>query len=883
MTGDDLRSQRLTRQLRKDVSDLVDDIVGSPDLQDVFDERRWPYSVITQLKINLLSDEDFLRRLTASYTAVIDRATRLDEHNNVKPQVTIADVAAALEKPRVVRLLGLLALVVVPAIVGPILAIPDSPLLLPAIAVLATVFYFVPPIDEAVAEALPETIRRRRAWGRLRWRLRWGFTRLRWDWKTTIRNEVVLPEVLARVNAGAHRVFSHQLRFHRVRSYEWSPVAPFLIPTAAVQRLGREMRRGTRGAVALAGRRGVGKTTLLEALVAGTLPGVDTEHRLCVMVSAPARYELREFVLHLHTVVCREVLALLGNPRVAAATAAGDRWDHHLDVASRRSTWRVAARRLTRATGLLALSAAVATLLFYRDLATLPAAYGADVLELIAHRFQTLRLDSEEHIRALAAQILLALGIVAAAGNVIGLAGMPLRRTLLRLRRRLISRGERVAGWWRASGLREGWRTVLERVAPLLPRRWKPRVLPAPAPRRRATLTGIEQGHRVSQLEQPMQALASLATEQLRRIRFLQTHTSGWSGKIDGPKSLGLTVTRSIAQAEQPWTQPEVVEQLRGFLDRAATTLIRAGQITGITIAIDELDKFADPAQAHEFVNEIKTVFGVSNCLFMVSVSDDALAAFERRGIPVRDALDSAFTTMIAVAPFTLEESCAWLDRHVVGLPTPYACLCYCLSAGIPRELDRAMATLIDLDDEYDTWPAGSDNDSVTATTQPAHRELGEVTRTVIADDVAAKLSAFTHAAGQLAASAAVSEVIVTLNTVGALTHADTADLRQRLDLLATTLRDQADACDSDDLIRLCHEAAAYGTLCAALLEIFNEQLDEETLQQLRTGPRAALDTLAEARRALAVEPLLTWSLVTDVRKQVVAARLSDSITSDHS
>ena len=76
-------------------------------------------------------------------------------------------------------------------------------------------------------------------------------------------------------------------------------------------------------------------------------------------------------------------------------------------------------------------------------------------------------------------------------------------------------------------------------------------------------------------------------------------------------------------------------------------------EISGITIAIDELDKFADPVQAHEFVNEVKTVFGVNSCVFLVSVSDDALASFERRGIPVRDALDSAFAAMIAVAPFS--------------------------------------------------------------------------------------------------------------------------------------------------------------------------------------------------------------------------------------
>lgn len=223
---------------------------------------------------------------------------------------------------------------------------------------------------------------------------------------------------------------------------------------------------------------------------------------------------------------------------------------------------------------------------------------------------------------------------------------------------------------------------------------------------------------------------------------------------------------------------------------------------------------------------------------------------------------------MIAVAPFSLEESCGWLDRHVVGLPTPYACLCYCLSAGIPRELDRAKATLIDLEDEHDTIVDRFGDDPET-TTPHGYCQLGDVTRTIIAADVAAKLSAFTHAASQLPSSAAVAEVIVALNTVAALTDPRTADLQRRLDLFATTLHEQADTCHDDDLARVCHEAAAYATLSAAIVEIFNEALTETTLQRLSTGPDSALATLAKARRALAVEPRLTWSLVTQVRQQL--------------
>jgi hypothetical protein len=414
-----------------------------------------------------------------------------------------------------------------------------------------------------------------------------------------------------------------------------------------------------------------------------------------------------------------------------------------------------------------------------------------------------------------------------------------------------LTRGIRVLReWWRASRMRRTAVRLLTEALSFLDVDWRPSTSTPPTIRLR-TLTGVDEGMRLPQLNRSVRALALLTTEQLRQIRFLQTHTSGWSGKIDTPSTLGLTVTRTIAHAERPLTQPEVVDQLRGFLDRAATELIRAGEATGITIAIDELDKFADPAQAHEFVNDIKTVFGVHDCVFLVSVSDDALASFERRGIPIRDALDSAFTTMIAVEPFTLEESQQWLDRQVIGLPKPFSCLCHCLSAGVPRELVRAAGSLDDLYRE--------------------NREirLQEATWRIISNDVAAKLRAFSHAAQQLPPHQAVSDLIVTLNTVGQLTRSTTDFLPTRLNELAVALRTLDDTLAGPELAKLHHEAASFCYLSATLAELFSDDLDESTLTRIcQPASDPQLDVLAAARRALAVEPLLSWSMIDTFRKQ---------------
>ncbi|MGW7538757.1 hypothetical protein [Amycolatopsis sp. NPDC054798] len=856
---------------RRDSESIIGEVLWSSDLRDVFRERRWGTAMINQLQDNLMRDEDFLRRMRSVHASVADRATQLDEHFNEKPRVAITDLST-LRKPQVRTLFLMLGTILAPAIVVPLLLPVWSVFQAAAAIAIGYGVYRFPWVDSTVADALPPAWQTRRMWGRRRFRLRLGVTRLRWDWKTSVRNDVVLPEILARINQGAHRTFSHDLRIHDP-FLAWRYPASVLIPTDAVRRLGRELSQTATGAIALAGRRGVGKTTLLRALADGVLPQADLEGRLTVVVPAPARYQLREFVLHLHATVCRAVLEAMGNPRVAHGSAVMDRWEHHQRAADRRAAWLRAAKYFVRATAWLAAGLSLAAIFWRRqhDFAGLPALFVAQYQQLTSLSGE----QAEHGLGALAPALLRLITVTAcillSARSLLKLVTLPLRRLPERTARQLGERVQAWGGWWQYSTIRAGLVSVIARISPALPQQLRPKVLPTArrSERARRTLTGIERGRRLHQLSEPMRVLAALATEQLRRIRFLQTHTSGWSGKVDGPRGMGMTVTRSIAHAEQPLTQPEVVDQLRGFLQRAATTLIRAGEITGIAIAIDELDKFADPAQAHEFVNEIKTVFGVTNCVFLVSVSDDALASFELRGIPVRDALDSAFTAMITVDPFTLAEAHDWLDHRLIGLPSPYACLCYVLSAGIPRELERVAATLRDLDrdDPLDGYLVFGHRLS------PPLR-LAHVTSEIVATDVAAKLRAFTFTVHQQPPGESASDIIVTLNTVGELVRPSQHDLVPRLDLLAGALRKHAEADDGAALIRICREAAGFCHLCAAVLEIFDDGLDEGTLHALTAE---ALPRLAEARRALAVEPLLTWSVVSDIRRLRAQLRANEN------
>ncbi|MDF3143279.1 MULTISPECIES: P-loop NTPase fold protein [unclassified Streptomyces] len=184
-------------------------------------------------------------------------------------------------------------------------------------------------------------------------------------------------------------------------------------------------------------------------------------------------------------------------------------------------------------------------------------------------------------------------------------------------------------------------------------------------------------------------ATAQEAERHKRSIRYLQTQSdeaaigAGW-------RSWTLSAKRATSLAEQPQTYPEIVDTLKRFLSRTAQELDGDKQRRRrLVIGIDELDRIEPAATARTFLNELKAVFDVPKCLFVLSVSDEALREAELAPVGRRDAFDSAIDEVVRVEPLDLETAQRLLSRRVVGLPVPFAALFYCLSGGIPRDLLR--------------------------------------------------------------------------------------------------------------------------------------------------------------------------------------------------
>jgi hypothetical protein len=314
--------------------------------------------------------------------------------------------------------------------------------------------------------------------------------------------------------------------------------------------------------------------------------------------------------------------------------------------------------------------------------------------------------------------------------------------------------------------------------------------------------------------------VATLARQHLQNIHYLQTHTTGWSGKLTLPLSSEAGWSRTAQRERRAQTYPELVATLCEFL---AAYAAEKGGSPAMIIAVDELDKIGSADRAQQFVNEIKSIFGASGTQFLVSVSEDALASFERRGMPVRDAFDSAFHEIVRVDYLTLADTAQLVSSRVIGLPEPFTWLVHCMSGGLPRDVVRTARAMVALAEQ----PPPS---------------LDDVCAVLVDDDLRRKSHAFQLACRDLGDDPEVTTFIRTLRRL----PAGAAQLLA----LVPELR----------MGELGRQAAAYVYYSATLREVF-------TRDRVDARDAATFDSLARAKQSLAVHPRLAWLLVDEFRE----------------
>lgn len=383
-----------------------------------------------------------------------------------------------------------------------------------------------------------------------------------------------------------------------------------------------------------------------------------------------------------------------------------------------------------------------------------------------------------------------------------------------------------------------------------------------------ALLAGSQWHQHLAQVMQrpgPTDAYVAQAVRDLRRLRYQRSVMSGWTGaaKVGAngwlPFGVDLGASGSTTEADMPLVVPEIVDGIKRLLPARGPAVV----------AIDELDKIESVDKARDFLNEIKGILEAKDTRFLVSMSEDAIASFERRGLPFRDVFDSAFDEVVRVPYLNAEQARTLLNGRITGVPEPYLALAYCQSGGLPRDLIRATDRMISL--------AGSGE---------AGSPLAAIARDTIHRDLNGKRDAVTAAIKSMLVEPDVSAV---LSSVQNLDVCEPLGPRRQpclldehwlepLSRLDPILHDGAvqDVPERRELLRLTVELVGYFYYCRTLLELFdvdNDITTDRLIHAVNDDRGRALDVLTRARQTFAVNPFVAWNQLSTMRTELGLAQ----------
>jgi hypothetical protein len=344
-------------------------------------------------------------------------------------------------------------------------------------------------------------------------------------------------------------------------------------------------------------------------------------------------------------------------------------------------------------------------------------------------------------------------------------------------------------------------------------------------------------------LEEHLRLQHYQAFEWLREIRFQQSYTTGWSGAFKFPIGAESNLNRATTLAQRQLTLPEITGGFVHFLRGIASNHI-------VVIGIDEMDKLASDDKAHRFLNDLKSVFGVENVFYLISVSESAMSSFERRGLPFRDAFDSAFDNIVYVDYLDFKAARELIARRVVGMPLQFVALCYTIAGGLPRDLLRACRVLMD----------------VKRTSESC--ELSDLTFLLIRTEMASKWRAALVATERIPLERARNSILETLYQLNLESDASSwIEAAVRInDTAAELTPDEKEAEHLAKLKVLCAEFGTYLYFCATLRQFFVNSLIHSTFDGAwKTGQ---IDQLARARQAFTVNTAITKALIDEFRRQ---------------
>jgi hypothetical protein len=453
----------------------------------------------------------------------------------------------------------------------------------------------------------------------------------------------IVPELRATINARLKPSYDAVLTVSKAAGLAEIPNPEYEIVTDARMKLEQLFKSMPGGSIGVAGPRGAGKSTLLRVFCEMSPEEMRQRGTLSVMTSAPVEYVAREFILHVFALVCQKALLLQGAKRSQPSESMSQR--------QRANTPSVGPSLLTKLIGPseVKILGAVGTVLLTVSLLLAYLASKVAAPAILA------KADSLLEVLSLYAELL---GIKPAPVFYLGLLCVVLSCVgVIVLRRQSRSRLQQ------------------ERT---------PREEEGKVSSYRARFVDAMSGEYDS-------GFVAEANRCLDEIRWQQSYSSGWGGSLKlapvAPVVAEAKEEASMSLARNQLSLPEIVKQYEDFLGIARAKY-------KVIVGIDELDKLQSNEQAERFMNEIKALFGLPHCFYLLSVSENAMSSFDRRDVRFRDVFDSSFDDIIYVDYLDPEQARNLLRRRVIGMPVPFLDLCYCMSGGLARDLIRVCRTL---------------------------------------------------------------------------------------------------------------------------------------------------------------------------------------------
>jgi len=339
--------------------------------------------------------------------------------------------------------------------------------------------------------------------------------------------------------------------------------------------------------------------------------------------------------------------------------------------------------------------------------------------------------------------------------------------------------------------------------------------------------------------------LIFLARESLDNIKFQRSYTSGWSGSMKF-QILEAGVNNATTLSQKQMSLPEIIDDYKYFLNKISEKYT-------VIIGIDELDKLSSNENAHNFLNEIKAIFGLENCFYLISVSENAISSFERRGLPFRDVFDSSFDDIIYVDYLNFDAVEKLIKRRVIGMPIPFMCFCYCMSAGLARDLIRICRNLLEL-----------------VRLTPNENSLSNLCGSLIKTDIMSKLNAVSIEAKEIMLEPEATEFFKDIKEIERKMDSTDSLLKfcfnlQSNDKTQNQYQGSGDLVNLNKITSLRNELESYLYYSVTMMQFFSNKIDEKSFKDDELSGK--FDMLAKARQFLSINPAIARSIITDFRE----------------